>query len=86
MAFTRNDEAGEGRLTFFVEKKEVSTEILRVVSLLGENLFSFQLCGATKILRIFKLSVYNHVHETFQNNLNYASALNIRGVMNIYTI
>ena len=47
----------KGRHLFF-SKDEISSEILRVVGLLGEKVHFFKFLGASKISRSLKLSEY----------------------------
>ena len=77
----------ELHLVFFQKRRLQCfiSEILRMVSLLGEKFIFFNSIGTTKILIIFRLSVSVHV-VLLQNNLNYDPTLNIREVIKYYNL
>ena len=62
-AFTQKEVGGD-TLSFFYRKRIFQcyvSEILRVVSLLGEKFIFLKSPGAIEVSRVFKLSVYIHV-------------------------
>ena len=72
MTFTQNGVCG----THIVFQKNriqgIISEILRWVSLLGEKFVFLNSLGTTKISTIFKLSVYNIGHKSFETYFNCA--------------